>query len=262
MDKTLLIDIDGVLRIEGKPIEGAIETIEYLKENGIPFLFVSNGTRNSRDSVAKELADMGFNITGDAIFTAPLATAGYINSKKEGARIFMIAEGDTERDFEKEGIKVTRKEEPVDFVVLGYDRRYTYDTVSIAFRQILSGSGFIAMNIDKNFVRADGFFPAGGLLVKGLEFCTGKEATVIGKPNKTFFDMAMKVVGSTPDKTVMIGDLLEGDIIGAKKAGLEAIMVRTGSYDEGDVKASAIKPDMTLDSIRDLPGALKKRYLL
>jgi HAD superfamily hydrolase (TIGR01458 family) len=252
--KAFLVDIDGVLRTEGVVMPGAVEAARFLKESRIPHLFISNGTRSSKESVARKLNSIGLEISEKEIFTAPVATADYVKSLKPDASIFLIAEGDTQRDFEKAGIKVTKEEEPVDFVVVGYDRNLTYDTLSKAFRLIRNGAGLIAMNVDKTFEREDGMFPAPGLYVKGLEYCTGKEALVIGKPNRTLFEMALRELGSRPDETAMVGDMLDVDIIGAKNSGLMAIMVKTGGYEEDSVRKSDIKPDIVLDSIKDLPG--------
>ena len=40
-----------------------------------------------------------------------------------------------------------------------------------------------------------------------LEYATGRNATVIGKPEKAFFHEALKLVEVAPDRTVMIGDV-------------------------------------------------------
>ena len=46
-----------------------------------------------------------------------------------------------------------------------------------------------------------------GAFVTGLEYATGVNATIIGKPEKTFFNEALKLAEVTPDLTVMIGDV-------------------------------------------------------
>jgi len=46
-----------------------------------------------------------------------------------------------------------------------------------------------------------------GAFVTGLEYATGLNATVIGKPEKAFFHEALKLVEATADRTVMIGDV-------------------------------------------------------
>jgi HAD superfamily hydrolase (TIGR01458 family) len=252
--KALLIDIDGVLRIgESEIIPGALEAVKFLKENKIPHLFVSNGTRSSRETVAKQLNSIGLDISEGELFTAPIATIDFINSVKPGARIFLMAEGDTAKDFERADIRVTKKEEPVDFVVIGYDRNFTYDTLSIAFRLVMNGAKLVAMNVDKIFQREEGPFPATGISVVGLEYCTGETAKITGKPNKTFFEIALKKLGTKPEETAIVGDFLDGDIIGGKNAGLMGILVKTGSYNEEALEKSETKPDLILDSIKDLP---------
>lgn len=258
--KNLLIDIDGVFRIgERKIIPGALESLQYIKRNKINHLFVSNGTRACRETVAKQLQDIGLDIKKDEIFTAPTATALFIKSKKAGAKIFLIAEGDTQKDFEQLGISVTRKEEQVDFVVIGYDRGLDYKKLTSAFRALINGAELIAMNVDKRFRQEDNLlYPATVMAAAGLSACTGKEPVVIGKPRKPFFEAALKEMKAKKESTIMIGDSIEGDIAGAKKLGIKTILVKTGSYSKTELEKSPVKPDYMIDSIKDFSSLMER----
>ncbi len=92
-----------------------------------------------------------------------------------------------------------------------------------------------------------------GAFVAGLEYVTGKTATVVGKPSKEFFDLALSDMGVTADRAVMIGDDIESDIGGARRAGMKGILVKTGKYREELVSRSKVKPDLVIDSAADLP---------
>ncbi len=258
--KNLLIDIDGVFRLgERKIIPGALEALQYIKRNKINHLFVSNGTRACRETVAKQLQGIGLDIREEEIFTAPVATALYIKSKKPETRIFLIAEGDTQKDFEQFGISVTRKEEIVDFVVIGYDRELDYRKLTFAFRALINGAEMVAMNVDKRFRQEDGLlYPATVFAAAGLEASTGKEPVVIGKPRKPFFEAALKELKAKKESTIMIGDSIEGDIAGAKKLGIKTILVKTGSYSKTELEKSPVKPDYMIDSIKDFPDVMER----
>jgi ribonucleotide monophosphatase NagD (HAD superfamily) len=69
--------------------------------------------------------------------------------------------------------------------------------------------------------------------------------------------MALADVGASADRTIMVGDDIEGDIGGAQNAGIAAVQVRTGKYQEEKVAESGIEPSATVDSIADLPGLLE-----
>jgi HAD superfamily hydrolase (TIGR01458 family) len=251
-----LIDIDGVLIRGDKIIEGADETMKYLEENMFAYVLVTNTTRMPKKTLIKELTAFGFKVDERRLLTTLSATIDYIKSKKENAKCYLIAPDESDADFQGTGLTITRNEEPVDFVVLGYDNRTDFKMLDSAFRLIKDGAKLVAMHEDKVFPGKPKQNIGLGAFVRSLEYSTNKKAIVIGKPSKTFFELSMKQISASAKETAMIGDSLAGDIIGAKNAGLKAIMVRTGNFDEKELDKSKIKPDYLIDSIRDLPDLL------
>jgi HAD superfamily hydrolase (TIGR01450 family) len=166
----------------------------------------------------------------------------------------LIAPDELDADFKGTGLTITRKEEPVDFVVLGYDSRTNFEMLDSAFRLIKDGAELVAMHEDKAFPGKPNI--GLGAFARALEYSTDKKAIIIGKPSKIFFELGMKLISASAKETAMVGDSLRGDIIGAKNAGLKAIMVKTGNFNEKELDESKIKPDYLIDSIRDLPKLL------
>ncbi len=261
-----LIDIDGVLYSKGKVVQGAIETLEYLDKNKFDYILVTNTTRMSTNRLILELEASGFDMENkeDRVLTALSATADYISREKEGALCYLIAPHESDIDFIKKGLLVTRSERLVDYVVIGYDTRINYQMMDRAFWNVLNGAKLIAMHKDDVF---PGFpLPRIGLgaFVHGLEYSLHTRAVVIGKPNKNFYKIAMKKIHATLENTVMVGDSLVSDILGAKNAGLgHTVMVKTGNFNEAAVNASRFKPDHIIDSIKDLPDlfSVKWKYI-
>jgi len=68
-----------------------------------------------------------------------------------------------------------------------------------------------------------------GAFIHGLEYASGSEAVIIGKPTPAFFQVALDEMGLSKDEVLMIGDDIDSDIGGAQKAGLKAVLVRTGN---------------------------------
>jgi HAD superfamily hydrolase (TIGR01458 family) len=257
-NSTFLIDVDGVLLLSEKAIDGAPEAIDFLNQNEIGYLIVTNFTRLSKNVLLERLNNAGFNIPENRIFTPVIAASEYIKSKSKNPKVFLIGPQTLEDELHEYGLEVTRNEEDVEFVVLGFDKSTNYEMLNKAFRLINAGKEFIALHSYRQHPEKDGMVMSLGCFVKGLEYCTKKEPIIIGKPNRNFFEMALKIVGTKPESTYMIGDDPESDIKGARDSGLKSILVKTGTYNVNDQIKDEQKPDFIVDSIKNLPDLFKE----
>lgn len=252
--EAFLIDLDGVLYVGGEPIDGAKETIDFLRENDYKFKFVSNSTQKRRKTISEKLNNWNFKISKGDIFTPPLAAVNHMK-KADKNRCFLLSTDDIRTDFEENGIVITG--EDADYVVIGdAGENFTYDLLNRAFRVVLSGAKIIALEKDKYWRSSKGLLLSAGPFVAALEYATGEEATIVGKPAKDFFMSALQDMKAEPVGTAMIGDDINTDIGGAKKCGLQGILVKTGKYREELVRKSNVKPDLLIDSIAKLPEYL------
>lgn len=89
-----------------------------------------------------------------------------------------------------------------------------------------------------------------------LEYATGRQAVVVGKPSPSFFELALRDLGVEPEQAAIVGDDVESDIGGAQAAGLRGILVRTGKYRPDAVERSGVEPWATVDSTADVPALL------
>ena len=132
---------------------------------------------------------------------------------------------------------------------------FTPDILNEAFRLLMDGAVLVALQHNRYWRRRDGLVLDVGAYSAALEYATGKEAVVVGKPAPAFFAAALADLNAQPDGAVMIGDDIEADVGGAIAAGLRGILVRTGKYREDTLAASGVRPTEILDSIADLPAA-------
>ena len=114
----------------------------------------------------------------------------------------------------------------------------------------------IALQKNRYWETSEGLSLDAGPFVSALEYATGREAEVVGKPAPAFFDLALGELGLSADRAAMGGDDVEADVAGAMDAGLAGILVRTGKYREDLVRQSGIEPTATVDSIADVPELL------
>ncbi len=89
--KGYLLDLDGTMYAGTRVIEGAKEFIEYLSNNELPYLFVTNNASKRPDEVADKLTKMGFVATADNVVTSAMATASYIANEQPGASVYVFS---------------------------------------------------------------------------------------------------------------------------------------------------------------------------
>ena len=249
-----LIDLDGVLYVGDHPIAGAQAAIKYLMQKDYTFRFVSNTTRKSRKTIASRLSAMGFDIPEDYIFTPPVAAVAHM--KKTGKQhCYILITGDVDRDFEQVCTQDTNAKK--DYVIVGdAGDAITYYSLNNAFRHLMDGAELIALEKDRYWMAHDGLSLSAGPFVQALEFASGKTAIVMGKPSKSFFDLALNDMGLQSRQVAMIGDDITTDIGGAQNAGMRSILVRTGKFREEVLKSATVKPTHIIDSIAHLEDIL------
>ena len=251
----VLLDIDGVLYVQNAPIEGAAETVSFLQKHRIPFLCISNTTRKSRASIAAKLQSFGISVSADHILTPAVAAASYLQS--EGiSDCLLLTTGDVEEDVTAAGITLENSD-PAAVVVGDAGDDFSYQGLTHAFRALLDGAAYLALEHDSYWMDTDGLSLSAGPFVAALEYASGVPATVIGKPSPAFFRQALEALGTVPEETMMVGDDIRTDVKGAQDVGIIGVQVKTGKYRNGLAEELGIVPDESIASIADLPLLLK-----
>ena len=249
----LLIDIEGVLTVSWKPVPGAVDAVAGLRRRGLPFRLVTNTTSRTRRGVADALVAAGFGLDADEVVSAPAATGAYLREHHPGASCFLVNHGELSEDLE--GVRLV--EADADLVVLGgAGPEFSHERLNRAFTMLLGGAGLVAMHRGLYWRTTDGFELDTGAYVAGLEAASGLTATVVGKPEAAFFLQAVADLGVAPERTAMVGDDVNNDVLAAQACGLHGILVRTGKYRAEAVTVAPRAPDAVVDSIADVPALL------
>ena len=249
----LLLDVDGVLHVDGVAIPGAADALRQLKTSGLAMRLLTNGTMRTRAGLASHLQALGFDIQPDEILTAVTATTDYLRRVHPGEPCHLVVSGDIEEEFE--GIPLTEDESIARVVVVGgASDSFSFAALNRAYRMLRNGAALVAMHKSLHWLTSDGVTLDSGPFIHGLEWATGAEAAIVGKPSPHFFQAGFTSLGLDPGQVAMVGDDPEQDVEAAMALGATGVLVQTGM---GAIEPPAeIPPDLTLPSIAQLPEAL------
>jgi HAD superfamily hydrolase (TIGR01458 family) len=251
----ILFDLDGVIYQGDRAIAGATDCIDWIRSKRIPYLFVTNTTSKPRSALCSKLAAMGLEVEIDRILSPPVAAAHWLQANIEGEIALFIPDV-TLCEFNSFRLWQGDENQPVAAVIVGdLGEGWSFSRLNQAFRCLLKqpAPALVALGMTRYWQAADGLRLDTGPFVAALQYATGIEALVMGKPANAFFLAGAQALGLEPGQLVMIGDDIRGDVEGAQKAGLKGVLVKTGKFQPQDLDAG-VKPDAVLDSIADLPG--------
>jgi phospholysine phosphohistidine inorganic pyrophosphate phosphatase len=248
--RVVLLDLDGVLYVEQALVPGAREAVGQLRSLGLALRFVTNTTSRSRPETLRKLHRLGVPLEEDELVT-PAALAVRHCLENGWRRASLLLPEDVKEDF----ADLEEDDERPDVVIVGdLGERFGYDVLNGAFQRLLGGAELVALQKNRYWLKADGLSLDVGPFVAALEYATGREAHVVGKPAAGFFEEVLAGAGSDAGAAAMVGDDVESDIGGALRAGLAAILVRTGKYRTDALETSGLEPTAVVDSIADVPA--------
>lgn len=251
----VLLDMDGVLAQSWRALPGAAETLAWLRERRFPFRIVTNTTTHTRSEFARTLTDAGLAVWAEDVITAVVGTARYLRAHHQDAAVFLLSDGDAREDLQ--GVELVDVERADVIVLGGANEDFAYPVLNRIFRRVMDGAALIGMHRNLYWRTDEGFQLDSGAFIAGLEEATGRPAVVCGKPAPAFFEQAVSVLGTSTDRTAMVGDDVVNDVLGAQAAGLVGVLVKTGKFSPEDLERATGRPDHVLDTVGDLPRILE-----
>jgi HAD superfamily hydrolase (TIGR01458 family) len=193
---------------------------------------------------------MGLEVSEGEIVNSPTATLRHLRAR--GVKRVRLVVGDA---VAREFAEFETSEAPEVIVIGDIGSRWDYRLMSELFRQVLDGAEMVAMHKGRYWQVEGGLALDIGAFVAGLEYATGKTATVIGKPSAEMYRTALADLGLGAGDVVMIGDDVHHDVAGAQAAGIRGVLVKTGKYRDDLVARSGVVPDLVIESIAELARA-------
>ena len=246
-----LFDLDGVFYKgkENRDRIGGTRAIAAIRSRGKKLFVLTNNSTDSIETIHERLAEFGIPVEKGEILTSARLTAEYIDKKHGKVTYFLIGEGGLESEMRRYGHSRTEAEQ-AQVVVVGLDRKLTYEKLDMAARVVRNGASIVATHSSRLYMYNNGPAIATGPIVRALEYATQKRATLIGKPSPLMFRIALERAGCSSRQAVMIGDQVDTDLEGAAKVGIDSVLVTSGV--DKDARGIALATISNVDDLVDL----------
>lgn len=255
--KAYLFDMDGTLYIGGKLIDGASQTLEYLRNHGKKVFFLTNNSSISVSDYLIKLKKYGLTDKIDEICSSSLSTIAYLKKNSLDKRVYLVGTQSLKREFVEHGIELV-EDDPLT-AVLSYDKELTYDKLVKLTKFIVKGANYIATHEDINCPSEDVYFPDIGSMMALVEKSTGlKPMAICGKPRKIMAQYVEEMLNLRPNEIAMVGDRLMTDIAFGINNDFVSVLVLSGESTLIDQKNSGLVPTYVFDSVKDIVKELEK----
>src|SRR5688500_1011285 len=252
-----MLDMDGVLYRGDRALPGALALFPALLAHGISFILLTNNAALTSEELSVKLARMGISVPPEAILTSAGATAIYMTEHyPEGGGVTVIGSSSLlatvtgPPGFRPDGWQP-------DFVVVGLDLKFSYDSLQRACSAIRRGANFIATNAYATLpVEGGEQWPGAGSIVAAVQTCSGVAPIIIGKPERHMAEMALDLLELPAEQVLCVGDRLETDILLGARAGIPTALLLTGVARREDIEAAEAAPDYVFDDLAALMSAL------
>lgn len=227
MIDALLLDLSGVLYDGDAMVPGAREAVARVQAHGLQVRFITNTSRKTRAMLSAQLQAMGFDIDDDQLFTAVDAARQWLKQHK--LRPYCLVHDNIAGEFDD-----FDQRDPNAVLIADAAEEFSYLNLNRAFQLCLQGAPLLGVGYNRYFKSGDELLMDAGAFIRAVEFAAGVEAVIVGKPSMEFFRQVMASTSAAPQRSVMVGDDVFGDVEGAINAGIPACLVRTGKYRQGD----------------------------
>ena len=250
----IICDMDGVLWRGQEPLEGFRDFFTFIHKHDLCYVLVTNNSSRTPVQYAHKLSQLGVDVAEEHILNSAVSAAYYVAGLSPGATVYPIGGPGVMDALTQYGLQLCDEDaDQVDYVVVGWDQKLTWQKLAAATRFILKGAQFIGTNPDLTFPLEESLAPGNGAQLAALLAATDVQPVVTGKPEALLYQQAMNRMVTTPETTLVIGDRLDTDILGGIRLGNPTAMVLTGVSGLDALQRSSIRPSAVY---KDLPQLL------
>jgi phosphoglycolate/pyridoxal phosphate phosphatase family enzyme len=247
-----LLDLDGTVYRGEQLIPGAADAVRALRSAGRRVAFLSNKPIQTRADYAAKLGRLGIPATPDEVINSSLVLARHLRGLDPGAPVYVIGEEPMRAEMREHGFEV-RDDARVRWVVIAFDRTFSYAKLDTALQATKGGARLIATNPDRTCPVDGGEIPDCAGMIAAVEAVSGRTVeAIVGKPSPIILGVALAALGVEAGDTAIVGDRIETDIAMGRQLGLRTILVLSGVTRGDDPRIAALAPDHVIRSIEEL----------
>jgi len=252
--KGVLFDMDGVIYVGDRPLEGVQSILDYLTSTGRQWLFVTNNASKTPQQFVSKLAGMNIRVSPDQVLGSAEATACWLSDqvRTKGwavGPVIVLGQDGLKSALKQSGFTLTEDPAEAVYAVAGINFELSYEDLARVTLAIQNGARFIGTNGDVTYPSERGPLPGAGSLLALLATATGQQPIVIGKPHAGMYQQAMRRIGLEPSDVMMVGDRYETDIAGAIKIGLRTAGILTGISTRDEFQNATMPPDVIVENL-------------
>ena len=249
----MLLDLDGCVWVGDDAIPGAADAVSALREAGKSVLFLTNDVRRPPEGFVRQLWKLGFQASLDEVVSVGAALQFRLAERNRGSAYVVGSQAlvDHVADAGLRVVNNTQFATRADVVVVGGHEDLVFDELKIAAQAVIRGAELIGATRDASFPMPDGAWPGTGAVLAAIEVAAGRKAHhVVGKPEPAMYEAAIDRLGE--GRVLAVGDRLDVDVAGARRAGLDSALVLTGATTREQADAAQPRPTFVADSLRAL----------
>jgi HAD superfamily hydrolase (TIGR01450 family) len=250
-----LLDLDGVVYVGPAAVPGVPEALAAARTAGMRLGYVTNNAARTPEDVAAHLVRLGVPAEPADVITSSQAAASVVAGLfGPGARVLPVGGPGVADALRAAGLTVVdRAEDHPAAVVQGYGPEVGWAALAEAVVAVRGGARHVATNTDATIPSPRGALPGNGALVGVVSAVTGQAPLVTGKPDPAMHAECVRRTGAV--HPLVVGDRLDTDIEGARRAGAAGLLVFTGVTDPAILLAAdpGHRPDLLS---ADLSGLL------
>lgn len=252
---TVLSDCDGVLWLGNHVLPGSPDVINFFKSMGKQIYFITNNSEKIRSEFVQKAQRLGYKVDATNILSSAYMAAAYLKERNFKKTAYVVGTSGIARELKMAGIKSIgtgpdilktniddllhnefTPSHDIGAVVVGYDEHFSMPKLTKACAYLDDHDvEFIATNADE---REPGHYiiPGPGPIIASIENCSGRQATIVGKPSPYICEYILNHANVTPERTLMIGDRCNTDILFGKNCNFQTLMVESGINNHCDLE--------------------------
>jgi HAD superfamily hydrolase (TIGR01450 family) len=223
----VMMDLDGVVYISKRVIEGVPAVLDQLVARGVAHAYITNNASRTPEAVAEQLRSLGLPAEVSDVVTSAQAAARLLRTRfGDGAAVVCLGATGLREALAAETLVPVGVNDDGVALATGYGPDVLWKEIMRAAVRVREGLPWVASNTDGSIPTDFGVAPGHGVFVKMLSGFAEVAPEVAGKPEHPLFDETIRRVGGS--RPLMVGDRLDTDILGANRAGLDSLLVLTG----------------------------------